>query len=563
MKADEFLKISEQFRLGNLVTESSHPVTAHLSDIAAKSTELGLSTLFDVDKDVVAKFDELVSSDMFSQAAADVRRVWDGGGRVVFTGCGATGRLSILLDGMLRKYAAARPELDIKSESLMAGGDFALIKSVEGFEDITAFGGKQVEELGLTDRDILFAITEGGETSWVIGTAWKALEMGARVYFVYNNPDDILRQRVIRSREVIDDDRITKINLTTGPMAITGSTRMQATTIELCYMAAVLETAITGDGSVPHRVAVSLREMLDTLHSPDVLVPLARLAEAEVKVFKAGRLNNYFASDLSIDILTDTTERSPTFCIPAFRPASDTSADESWSYLYVDADTAEEAWRKVLGRDIRAVEWDLDTIAAITDEKSAPAHHEVIKKISKEKILDFKIGRDGLYLRPPSRCGGASAVTDNVSELAAGTFFAEELAKAAAAGAHTGIIYIGNDEVVSPVENSIVVKAALPEEPFELDIIKRAGIKMLLNAFSTCVMTLMGAVMGNFMVHVVPSNLKLIDRCARYVQHLTGLDYETAVRKLFDVIAEIEDDMAAGRKYPPVVETCVNRCKKD
>ena len=53
MKADEFLKISEQFRLGNLVTESSHPVTANLSDIAAKSTELGLSTLFDVDKDVV------------------------------------------------------------------------------------------------------------------------------------------------------------------------------------------------------------------------------------------------------------------------------------------------------------------------------------------------------------------------------------------------------------------------------------------------------------------------------------------------------------------------------
>ena len=45
-----------------------------------------------------------------------------------------------------------------------------------------------------------------------------------------------------RSREVIEDARIVrKINLTTGPMAITGSTRMQATTIQLCVMLTVLE----------------------------------------------------------------------------------------------------------------------------------------------------------------------------------------------------------------------------------------------------------------------------------------------------------------------------------
>ena len=35
-----------------------------------------------------------------------------------------------------------------------------------------------------------------------------------------------------RSRKVLEEPGITKINLTTGPQAITGSTRMQATTIE-------------------------------------------------------------------------------------------------------------------------------------------------------------------------------------------------------------------------------------------------------------------------------------------------------------------------------------------
>ena len=32
----------------------------------------------------------------------------------------------------------------------MAGGDFALIKSVEGFEDFTAFGKKQINDLGVS-----------------------------------------------------------------------------------------------------------------------------------------------------------------------------------------------------------------------------------------------------------------------------------------------------------------------------------------------------------------------------------------------------------------------------
>ena len=70
------------------------------------------------------------------------------------------------------------------------------------------------------------------------------MEAGAKVYFVYNNPDEILCAHVERSREVIQDARIEKINLTTGPMAITGSTRMQATTIQLCVMLTVMEMVL-------------------------------------------------------------------------------------------------------------------------------------------------------------------------------------------------------------------------------------------------------------------------------------------------------------------------------
>ena len=147
----------------------------------------------------------------------------------------------------------------------MAGGDYALIKSVEGFEDFAAFGKKQMTDLGVSSKDVVFAITEGGETSFVIGTAWAGLDVGAKVFFVYNNPDEVLCEHVERSREMIQDPRIEKINLTTGPMAITGSTRMQATSIQLCVLLTILESgARAGRASRPPPRANEFLAQLET-----------------------------------------------------------------------------------------------------------------------------------------------------------------------------------------------------------------------------------------------------------------------------------------------------------
>src|SRR6185369_14400617 len=101
---------------------------------------------------------------------------------------------------------------------------------------------------------------------------------------VYNNPDDVLSEHVPRSREVIQDSRIQKVNLTTGPMSITGSTRMQATSIQLCVMLTMLEmtvrelmTELEPDGPcalesalVPARFVAALEQMHATLESQAV-----------------------------------------------------------------------------------------------------------------------------------------------------------------------------------------------------------------------------------------------------------------------------------------------------
>src|SRR6185437_919610 len=103
-RSEEFLKISGQFKLGALVTESSHPVTADLSEVAKEDIAKALDLLFEVDNDVIAKYREFVESGRAEQIKETVLRALKNGGKIFFTGCGSTGRLSILLDSVWRDY---------------------------------------------------------------------------------------------------------------------------------------------------------------------------------------------------------------------------------------------------------------------------------------------------------------------------------------------------------------------------------------------------------------------------------------------------------------------------
>ena len=128
---------------------------------------------------MIRKFREFVESGRAVEIKKTILRSLENGGRIFFTGCGSTGRLSILLDSVWRGFwqeaefcGMGAKDFENRTFSVMAGGDYALIKSVEGFEDFTAFGKKQIADLGVSLKDVVFAITEGGETSFVIGTAW-------------------------------------------------------------------------------------------------------------------------------------------------------------------------------------------------------------------------------------------------------------------------------------------------------------------------------------------------------------------------------------------------------
>jgi N-acetylmuramic acid 6-phosphate etherase len=603
-RSEEFLKISGQFKLGALVTESSHPVTANLSEVAKQDIAAALKLLFEADDDVVKKFREFVESGKAGEIAAAILSAIKNGGRIFFTGCGSTGRLSILLDSIWRDFWQSRRrgnesqnkigsqsetpgvascgerDFENRTFSVMAGGDFALIKSVEGFEDFTEFGKKQIADLGISKNDIVFAITEGGETSFVIGTAWAGVEAGAKVYFVYNNPDDILCEHVQRSREVIQDSRIEKINLTTGPMAITGSTRMQATTIQLCVMLTVLEMVVREllglkSSSVPKQFLENLTEMHAGLKSPEFLAQLAKIVALEESVYRSGHKNNYFADRFGGDVLTDTTERSPTYCTPPFRKFDDNTATESWAYLFLPKPDATSAWRDILKREPRCVEWSENEIRKLVGEETFPRTMETVRKISRAELMRFKIGFDGLPQRALTNGDCAVAVLSEREKdllLQPDGFFRVQLEAAQKAGAKIGAIYFcrsRREEALTAklaMDWSLVTSAAtvfLPQTDFQLDGVTRAAVKLVMNTLSTCTMVRLGRVMGNYMIWVVPSNLKLIDRSTRYISKLTGLPYERANQLLFEVIEYVEPRMKLDQAYPPVVGVAVLRAREN
>jgi N-acetylmuramic acid 6-phosphate etherase len=512
-----------------------------------------------------------------------VLRSLKNGGRIFFTGCGATGRLSILLDSVWRDFWQQRRRGFTEAEdfenrvfSVMAGGDYALIKSVEGFEDFAAFGRKQLRDLGVRAGDVVFAITEGGETSFVIGTAWEGVDAGAKVYFVYNNPDDVLCRTVERSREVIEDPRLEKINLTTGSMAITGSTRMQATSIELCVMLVILEMVVrdlvggTGVAPVtevkesrdrleacPTEFLAKLEELYAGLKSPELLAQLAKLVELEESVYRSGHKNNYFADRFGIDVLTDTTERSPTYCTPPFRKADDATAAESWAFLFLPQPETPDAWRFLLKREPRCVEWTENEVHELVGNDKFARTMETIRKIDRAELMQFKIGLNGLALRPPVKGDSAIGIEWD-------GFQSRELEAAQKVGALVGAIYFASRGPQSaPFGQSVIerVFVPVPETDFLLDGVTRVAVKLVMNALSTCTMVRLGRVMGNSMIWVVASNLKLIDRATRYIGKLTDLTYERANRLLFEVLEYVEPRRKSDQAYPPAVGLAVARAR--
>lgn len=568
--AEFFLAHETQFRLGELPTEQSHPKTQSFSQVIQASTEEGVRLLQSVDQDLIPMADRVFSSASYARLQRDLLATLRRGGRICFSGCGATGRLAILLEASWRRFwretavnapdlAAAFPHAGDRVVSLMTGGDFALVRSVEFFEDYQEFGREQVRELGLKDGDLLVAISEGGETSSVIGTVHEALARGVRAHFVCNNPLETLGRLVERSRAIIEHPAVNALGLATGPMAIAGSTRMQATSAELLVVGCALESALHawvqerrhGGRALhpgPSDGPALLRELLASLSDPENVKALSNAARAEADTYRNGGAITYFARDLLLDCFTDTTERSPTFMLPPFRRRDDTDSARPWTFVKHASLPTEAAWLEVYGHPPRCLNWAEETYHRLGAPERA---HPAPPRLTAEDLMQFAIGSEN----DPSRYEGAadSALGVFLDREAHELTLRDSLQAATRPFTRKRSLILGG-KGPSPLEGPCE-HVAFPLAPSPLRLGEHIAAKLVLNTLSTAAMGLLGRVEGNWMVHVDTSNKKLLDRGTRIISSLAGLPYEEACRELFHTRAELAQGSAPGPKPSPVART--------
>lgn len=581
-----FLEREGAFRLGALPTEQPHPVTATLSTTIAQNTAAGIEMLLRVDEDIPSAMARVMTNPAFDQLVAALTEAIIAGRRVFFTGCGATGRLAILFEAAWRIFwrelraaapdaAAGCPDREDAFTSVMAGGDHGLVCSVEGFEDSTGLGRHQLREAGVAAGDVVVAITEGGETSFVIGTAWQGLDAGARVFFVYNNPTAVLREHVARSREVIDEPRITKLDLFTGSMAIAGSTRMQATTAELLAVGAAIELALQAAlaqwgspellGALGRPVLSAadypriFAGLLEQLRRPSNIETIAGLIDWESEAYRRGGLVTYMTERFLLDVLTDTTERAPTFCLPPFRKYDDTVAAPSWAFVKNPCCETLAAWRRVFGRELRGIDWPMSVYQSLN---VVPVIRDGLPHLSNADILRYQIGNEP----DPSRSAAVDSrlamilVGDEITDQgAARQAFDDGFAAHAQRFHHTAAVGIGPQRPDRQVQTVFHVACELAGSPLRLS--ERLAVKLVLNLMSTATMARLGRVEGNYMSHVTTTNKKLIDRGTRLVAHLADVDYETACYALHAAMDEVAERDRTTHDAPSPVAVAVARLR--
>jgi N-acetylmuramic acid 6-phosphate etherase len=569
----DYVQNKTEFQLHNLLTEQRHPKTWNLSERLQRDVADGLKMLFSVDEDITARVEDLASaSQSLEPLVAAFEQAILGNRRIYIYGCGATGRLAKQMESsfwrpfwkkiqadqkigpQLRGRLSATIEDNLCGE--MTGADRALISSLEGFEDLPLIGRLQLADRGIRRGDAVVCVTEGGETSSVIGTILAALdqwkedgvydpaETRQKLFFVYNNPDDRLLP-FARSRGVIEEPGITKINLTTGPQAITGSTRMQATTIETFVIGCALEEAVerilgrflsSKDMSRAGfkdqlTVAQRLRSFPAILEEVQRKVPaIAALTTLESETYGKGHFSTYIAGRALITVFIDSTERSPTFRLFPLDTTTEPRR-KCWIQVWTPAASLEEAWQSFLGRPFRGLSSDFyrqPFEQEIEDPYLRTAALESLKKAGDDQqfLYDFSFAQDNLRKRGLQKDDLAVMI---LIDKEAGSLadahspfrrFAELCRKSST---RLAVIVISDKPAANlsellPGTPGLYIPLTISDDNDPFGLCQQIGLKMLLNAHSTAVMTRLGRVIGNTMTNVSPSNLKLIGRATFLVQ---------------------------------------------
>ena len=158
------------------------------------------------------------SADGVSRIVGNRHAVAEIAGRLVYVGAGTSGRVAVQDGAELPPTFAWPPE---RLRFIIAGGEGALIASVEGAEDDVADAVKQIYDVRLSPHDVVIAVAASGTTPFTVAALREASTYRTVTIGVANNPGTAL----LASAKY-------PVLVETGRELIAGSTRMKAGTAQ-------------------------------------------------------------------------------------------------------------------------------------------------------------------------------------------------------------------------------------------------------------------------------------------------------------------------------------------
>lgn len=226
--------------LDRLTTERRNARSADLDTLPV--TDL-LLLVNDEDARVAPAVREAVPQ--IARAVEAVAAAFRAGGRLVYAGAGTSGRLGVLDSVECPPTFGTDPGQVV---GLIAGGERAFVRAVEGAEDSGDLGAQDLAGIGFGPRDVLVGIAASGRTPYVIGALDHARAVGAVTVSIACNPG-----------AAVSAHADVAIEVDAGPEVLTGSTRLKAGTAQKLVLNMISTAAMVQTGKVFGNLMVDVR----------------------------------------------------------------------------------------------------------------------------------------------------------------------------------------------------------------------------------------------------------------------------------------------------------------
>ncbi|WP_210365333.1 N-acetylmuramic acid 6-phosphate etherase [Bacillus sp. REN3] len=231
-----------------LNTEQQNPKTMNIDQMSTEEIITVINQEDTIVPNVLARQIPVIA-EVVDEIVARFKR----GGRLIYVGAGTSGRLGIIDASECPPTYGTDPELVV---GIIAGGKEAMTEAIEGVEDDIEQGRTDMENIHVSEKDIVVGIAASGRTPYTIGALEYAKQKGARTVSVVCSKDSKM--------EKVTDYAIAAV---VGPEVITGSTRMKAGTAQKLILNMLSTASMIKMGKVYGNLMVDVQMTNEKLHN--------------------------------------------------------------------------------------------------------------------------------------------------------------------------------------------------------------------------------------------------------------------------------------------------------